>query len=270
MSNSLDDILQGAPPPAPPEQEPPPPPPEAEPAPAEAPPAEPADDIPATPDGMVDRRVMERARRDYKDRAARAEAERDAIRKEFEDAKRLLEEMRKPAPPPPEPQPQYQPLTAEEVTRDPSLLLGRMQEAILNERLNTSEMLLRNSIGAEKVDAAVAEFKAAAQTDPTLMGRLYSQPDPYGWLVKEVERRRTLAEIGDDPAAYRERLRAEAVAEARAKWEEEAGMVPFPGAAPVQPAPARAPSLANARAAMPRSAPVSTGPTPMSDILGGR
>lgn len=189
--------------------------------------------------------TLEAVRKDWKEKAIRHETEAVELRRQLEEAKR--------APPMPPP-------TPIDFAANPEALVERVQQVVLNERLNTSEMMLRDKIGAEKVDAAVAEFKAAAAADPALMTKLYTQPDPYGWLQKEVERRRAQAEIGDDPAAYKARLRAE--------WEAEQQTAVNQPASPALAG--RAPSLAGVRSAMPRSAPVVTGPTPLSDIFNGR
>lgn len=261
MSTDLDDVF------GPDKAEQPAPEPQAEPTPAPPPePEAPAEPAPEPEEAQAepapgDRRTVplaalegeRKARQDWKDRAARAETEAQELRKQ-------LDEARKPAP---VPQHAPAPLTAEDYANNPGAVLERVQQVVLNERLNTSEMMLRQSIGAEKVDAAIAEFKAEAAKDPALFGKLYSQPDPYGWMHKEVERRRAFAEIGENPAEYRARLEAEI----RAKLEAEMG-----GQAPAAPAPQpsaapRAPSLAGVRSAMPRSAPVVTGNTPLGNVL---
>ena len=68
----------------------------------------------------------------------------------------------------------------------------------------------------------MAEFRNLANADPTLFGKLYSQPHPYAWLTREVDRLRLVRDVGDDPAAYREKI----LAEERAKWEAEAKAAP--------------------------------------------
>ena len=183
-------------------------------------------------------------RRDHKERAARLEGELAELRRQFEEAKR--------APPP-----QYQPPQPLDPVQQPEAFVERVQQVVLNERLNSSEMMLRREIGAEAVDAAIRDFKEAAQRDPTLFPKLYQQPDPYGWLAKHVEVLRMQREIGDDPAAYRAKLRAEIEAELNAA----------PEAPRVSPAARLAPSLANARSAAPRATGAWAGPTPLEDIF---
>jgi hypothetical protein len=57
----------------------------------------------------------------------------------------------------------------------------------LNDRLNASELLLRKEVGDKKVDAAIAYFRAAAAQDPSLVSKLYAQPDPCRWALRQME-----------------------------------------------------------------------------------
>ena len=248
----------------------------APPAPAEAPPAapapkpeaktEPADkgatakpeaeddgEPPQALDGepVIPRRAYEderRKRQDWKEKAARLEGELAAVRRQQEEAAR-----------PPPPQQQYQP------PPDPATnpqgwaqhVVQQQRAALLNERLNNSEMMLREKIGDAKVAEYVNEFRDLANADPTLFGKLYSQPHPYNWLTREVDRLRLVRDVGDDPAAYNAKIEAAA----RAKWEAEAK------AAPVSPAAGLQPSLATARSVAGRSAGAWTGEPSLEDVL---
>jgi hypothetical protein len=206
---------------------------QAEPEPAAA--AEPAEAEPEeAPGRMVAARVMLEERK----RRQRLEGEAAELR-------RQLEEARKPPAAPPEGQPQ-QP-TWVNPAEDPQGFLVRTQEVMISERLNISEMITRKEVGDEVVERATAEFKQAAQQDPGLYQRLYTQQNPYGWVVKEMERRRLANEIGDDPAAYRERLRKEIEAEVRGQVAQPAQEISPPRVSPVaglQPSLARARSVA--------------------------
>ncbi len=134
-------------------------------------------------------------------------------------------------------------------------------QAQLNHQLNVSEMLLREKIGGDQVDQYVQEFKELAQRDDSLYRKLYSQPHPYAWMQREVERQRVLRDVGDDPSAYRSKIEAEA----RAKWEAEAAAkAPLP---PVSPATGMQPSLATARSVAGRSAPNWSGMTSEEDLV---
>jgi hypothetical protein len=71
------------------------------------------------------------------------------------------------------------------------------KKAEQNDRLNASELVLRKQVGAEKVDALIAWFKAAAAKDPSMFQRLLAQPDPYAWAYREFQ----LQNIPSNPAA---------------------------------------------------------------------
>ena len=266
MSGNLDGFLDrgseaadarpepAAPPPPPPEQQP------AKPSEQPAEPSEPEDDGEGEQASgpfaaLKDERQK---RRDWRDRAVRFETERDELRKQLEEAKRAAAAQQ----PPPQ---QYQMPPPIDPVEDPQGFMQRLQEVRardeVNNRLNNSEMLLRRDIGGEAVEALQNEFRAMAKDDPGLIGKLHSQLDPYSWLKQEVEAQRVLREVRTDPSAYEAKLRA--------KWEAERAAADG-GEMPQQQAPgayASRPSLANARSAAPRSAPVFSGPTPMGDIL---
>jgi hypothetical protein len=252
------------PPPAPPtEASPaapePKPEPKAEPAAKAAPePAEDDGDPPTALEGepVIPRRAYEderRKRQDWKEKAARAEGERDALRRQLEEAQR--------APPPP-PQPVYRAPPPDPQT-DPQ---GYQQyahqvemERQINQNLNYSEWMLRDKLGDETVSELQAEFKRMAEADQTLFQKMYSQPHPYRWMQQQVEKHRAMAEIGDDPAQFRAKVEAEA----RAKWEQERQQQ----AAPVSPAAGMQPSLATARSVAGRSAPQWSGEPSLDDVV---
>ena len=197
---------------------------------------------------VVPRRAYEterQKRQNWVERASRAEAERDAL------AKRL-EEASKPPPPPP---PAFEPI---DPARDPEGYTRRVRGVVLNERLNTSEMMALDKHGKETVDAETAYFQKRAEADPRLWNELYSKPHPYAWMIENNQTAKLHDEIGTDPAAYRARV----VAEERAKWESERGN----GAQP-SPVAGMPPSLANARSSAPRSSNGFSGPLSMDDIL---
>lgn len=234
---------------APPEPAPQPEPEEIEEAPDEAPAEQ--DDAPPEPrpgERTVPLAALEKQRRDHKERAAKLEGELAEVRRQFDEMKRAAQQ------PPPQ---QHQPQQPIDPVQDPAGYHAQVQQIMLNERLNMSEMQLRRELGPEAVDAAITEFKQAMAKNPGLQAQLYQQPDPYAWMVKQVEVMRFQKEVGEDPAAYKARLRAE--------WEAEQGAAQ--PAAPVSPAARLNPSLANVRSAAPRASGAWAGPTPMDDIL---
>jgi hypothetical protein len=205
-----------------------------------------------------------RQRNDYKEAAARAEGELKALREQLAAAKA--------APPPqPAPHPAYQPPPQPTVSfaEDPEGYLAQERaqriEDMMHERANFSEMRLRDKIGSDQVDAMKAEFKKAAEADPTLYVKLRSQLDPYSWANAEVERIRLLRDVGTDPAAYRAKIEAEV----RAKLEEEMAAVQ-PTPQPASPIINQPRSLANVRSVAARAAPAFTGDPSITEILAQR
>lgn len=212
------------------------------------------DDEPEEETGIRKALAAERdKRRDWKEKAIRAEGEMAELRRQLEAARQ----------PPQQPQEQRQPPPPVDPSVDPQGFVARVQEVMLNERLNTSEMMLRRELGTEKVDAAIAEFKEAMKENPGLQQQLYGQPHPYEWMHKQVEIRRLQRDIGTDPDAYRAKIEAEL----RAKWEAERGEQPLtvPARSPAAGLP---PSLATARNAVPRGTSAFNGPPPLEDVFG--
>jgi hypothetical protein len=205
--------------------------------------AEPGDPEPGQP--IVPRTAYEKERQrrqNWVERASRAEAERDALAKQLEEAKKG------PPPPPAAPLPPIDPAT------DPEGYTRRVRAVVLNERLNTSEMMALDKHGKEVIDRETEYFKKRGEADPRLWNELYSQPHPYQWMIDNNATARLHEEIGTDPAAYEARLRA--------KWEAEQGADPK-----ISPVANLPPSLANARSSAPRGMNGFAGPPSLDDIL---
>ncbi len=225
--------------------------------------AEPQEEDVAPHSGSDNRTVpfsaLEKVRNDWKSKYAAEQARAELLAKQLEEAKR---------PPPPQatPAPMMQ-LAPIDPAQDPQGFMMRMQQVLLNERLNNSEVMLREKLGPEKVDEYVAEFKELAAIDQTMFGKLYQQTNPYSWMQREVERQRVLRDVGDDPTAYRAKVEAEA----RAKWEAEVAAQPMNGGNghAVSPAAGMAPSLANARSVAGRTTTTFTGPPPLEALFPG-
>jgi len=191
-----------------------------------------------------------RQRQDWKERAVKAETEAAALRKDLEAARTAPATT--PAPP------QMPNLPPIDPAQDPQGYHARIQSTLLNERLNMSELVARQALGPERVDALITEFQTAAKDDPSLYAKLYAQPHPYGWLAEQVER----IQLARDPAAYKAKLRGE--------WEAEMAAKATPAATPVSPAAGLQPSLAGVRSAAARSQPAFSGPPDMADVFARR
>ena len=220
---------------------------------------EPSDRLDHDGQTYIPRQAFDRERQrrqDWKEKAARLEGQIAEMQRQQQEAQRAASQ--------PPPQPIYR-QPAPDPAADPhgyANYVGQQQVQVqLNHQLNVSEMLLREKIGDDKVSEYVNEFKELAARDQSLYPKLYSQPHPYAWMQREVERQRVLRDVGDDPSAYRSKIEAEA----RAKWEAEAAAKAPPP--PVSPAAGLQPSLANARSVAGRTATTWTGMTSDEDLV---
>lgn len=131
---------------------------------------------------------------------------------------------------------------------------------------NFSRMMASDKFGEDTVQAALAEMTNRVNANPQGMRfdyqRIMSSPHPYGELVKWHKAQTALSEIGDDTKAYREKLRAELLAEIQGGQPQQP---PASQATPLLPS-----SFAGARNAGPSSSPAFSGPKPLSEIMNGR
>lgn len=135
-----------------------------------------------------------------------------------------------------------------------------VEDALINERLNMSEMMLRQT--HVDVDEKIDRFKQELDRNPSLVAELRRQVHPYKWAYEYASRLQLMDEIGNDPNAYREKLKEQVKAELA--QQQPAPSDPLAAA----PAPPRIPqSLATANSVGARSAPAWTGPTPLANIL---
>lgn len=183
----------------------------------------------------------------------RLQAEAEARARVYEQQLQQLMQQRQP---PPQPQQQIEP---PDPLTDPDGYLRHVQQQfeqrLLNQKLDTSELLARRHYGAQAVDEA---FQAAQQAG--LIGHFIREADPYGALVEWHRKQKVLAEVGDDPDAYRRRLEEEIKAKVLADLKA--------GGASGLPQQQRFPgTLANATATGPQGA-VLDEATMMKDVFG--
>lgn len=136
-----------------------------------------------------------------------------------------------------------------------------VQQAMMQQREQVSLMLANEKHGADKVSEAMNTLRGLqanrAEFEP-IYRQIMSSPHPYGALVEWHGKHQLLSEIGSDPAAYKEKLKAEILAE----------MQKDSGQQQVAQAPAAMPSnFATARNVGNRSGPAWSGPTPLADIF---
>ncbi|MEX3972249.1 hypothetical protein [Paraburkholderia caribensis] len=198
---------------------------------------------------MVPLKALEeerKGRQDWKEKAIRAEAQLEALRA------------------------QPQQTQAQQSTQQPQTMT--FEQALLNERMNTSETLLRQQHGDAAIDEMIESFKKQVEQNPALGAELAKQRHPYQWAFDQVKRAKAMEEIGTDPIAYRDRIKAELKAEMEAAAQaSQTEQQTTQQATQTQQTPVAKPnlpqSLATARSAAPRTASVWTGPTALNDIL---
>ena len=98
-------------------------------------------------------------------------------------------------------------------------------EAYRQQQLTTQFQTLQRQIaetqaysrfGYDTVKEAMEAALAAAQRDPQLDAQIASAPNPWAAAVEWNKRRKVLEEVGEDPKAYKERMRQELMAELKA------------------------------------------------------
>lgn len=139
------------------------------------------------------------------------------------------------------------------------------QESALNERIrnleaNFSLRLAHKSYGETFEQAYQAMVDAAEGGDRSIVQQVIASPDPGEAIVRWFKREQASKEIGDDPAAYKERLKAEILAELQAK------PTPQPTVQPKD----MPSNLAGTRSVGVRTGPDWSGPQPIKDIFDRR
>ena len=128
----------------------------------------------------------------------------------------------------------------------------RVTDATRHMMAEVSERLTRTAQGDAVVDEAFQAAEAAG-----VIGQFNGRKDGWGDLVKWHKSQKALSEIGDDPAAYAQRVEAEMRTKIMAEMAVQS----------VKPALA-SPSLAGQPNVGTRAAPAWSGPTSLDDVLG--
>lgn len=280
MTTSLEDILNSGGPaksaqPAPQVEQPAPPEPEEDdtssppaanpgetepPAPSAAPPAAPAEDSLDKKIAAFQRKAEDetRKRQDYERQLQEARAERD----------RLLETER---------QRQAQ-IAAQQQQQEIDLFDPQQAKAYVNSIIAERDQAVAYSLLEQKVvtsqelmrdrhadyDEMEAIFAEEMEKDPTLQQKMWADSVPARFAYNHAKRVKAMREIGDDPTAFRERIKQEVMAELQAQNAQAAQTVQTPAATVPQPPKTLAgmPSAARNVNKQPWK-----GPTPLDQLL---
>ncbi|MCB0133562.1 MAG: hypothetical protein KDD75_00440 [Caldilineaceae bacterium] len=195
-------------------------------------------------------------------------------RRKRQDLERQLAELAKTVQQPqPNPQQQQQPVQQRRMPERPDPWVDPegaarydqmlFQHQLFETRVITSKELMR-SIKTD-FDDVEKVFIEAASADPYLEHQLISHPMPAKFAYEQGRRIMLMKEIGDDPEAYKARVREELMAEL-------AEQQPTQQVQPAAVAPGTPKSLATTASTQPRNKNgtfASGGPASLEDILGG-
>lgn len=127
-------------------------------------------------------------------------------------------------------------------------------DPIFNARLDFSEALVRSK--HDDAEEVVNYFIDKARANPALVAQCFQSRFPWEFAYEQGQRMKAMEEMGD-PAAYREKVRAELLAELQQSQ-------PVQAAASAPPIPQ---SLASARSSATRTASTFTGPAPIQSLF---
>lgn len=189
----------------------------------------------------------------------------DGLRKEIVDRdaawERRLAAMTEAMRPKPEPKPA--PDFFENPTAATLHTVGPQFDEFRSVMQANSRIIAETKHGDDAVEQADQAFSRAFQSrtlDPADYQRVINSPNIYDAAVKWHKRQQAQAEIGDDPAAYREKLKAQI----KAELEAEAGGAGQQqnGQAPVMPS-----NFTTVRSVGSRAGPAWTGPKSLNEIF---
>lgn len=147
---------------------------------------------------------------------------------------------------------QQQPSKIPSVTEDPEAFAAYQQQLVqqtaTNTKFETSELVARQQHGDDPVQKAMDWAMERSSASPAFAAEYLKQKHPIDWAVRQHKRDTFVNEIGDDPEAYKARIRAEIAAEAAQPHAPQGQAPASPQPAAPKPPPPR-PSLASATSA---------------------
>jgi hypothetical protein len=174
----------------------------------------------------------------------------------------LQASLKQPASPPPQ-APEFWEAPEQAIDYRLQQVVTPIQQQLVQQREQMSRMMASEKHGESAVNEAyqaLASMQGAPEFGATY-SQIMSSPHPYGALVDWHRKQQVMSEIGSDPAAYKEKLKAEVLAEMQASTGQQQA---------AQPAPAMPSNFATARNVGSRSGPAWSGPTPLQDIFARR
>lgn len=114
---------------------------------------------------------------------------------------------------------------------------GFVSAEVAKVRFEMSDVMARQTHGAEKVDAANEWAMQRAQQDPVFAAQYMRETHPIDWIVRQHQRENLLSQIGDNPDDWIRRKAAEMGLLAPQPTPQPAAVVPQPAPTPAAPRP---------------------------------
>lgn len=178
---------------------------------------------------------------------------REDLRGQLEETRRELERVR--ASQQPKPEPEKAPDILENPEAYNTYVANQVNQAVTRTKLEQSRFFAEREFGKGEVEEAMGFF----DQNPHLSHQFLNEPSPFHSAVEFVRKQKVANEIGNDPAAYKEKLKAEILKEI------EADMAAKQAKAIAQKA---APSMANVNGSGGQRDPGWSGPTQLDGLIG--
>lgn len=153
-------------------------------------------------------RVPLRELLDERDRRQQAAREAEALRRQLQEYQRAQQQQH-------QPRPEFWEQPENNIDYRVRQAIEPLAQQLVVQRETFARALAETQYGSEKVNAAFKDISDRINSgDPSARfdyQRVMNEPNPYSALVQLHQQRQTISEIGTDPAAYRERVLAEAL-----------------------------------------------------------
>lgn len=149
--------------------------------------------------------------KDERKKRQAATGELQSLRDELNQMKGQLQARPAPQPAPQQQQPQI-PNPATDPEGYHAFMQTQQAASMQNTQLNMSEMMVRQTLGDEAVNEAFSVLNQHPQRD-LLLSQFKQTSHPWGQMMSWYKQQKLVSEIGDDPEAYKQKLKEELLAE---------------------------------------------------------
>lgn len=183
--------------------------PQAEAAPEAQPEGQPVAEQPVTPQTQEDaHRVPLRELLDERDRRQQAAREAEALRRQLQEVQRAQQAQQ-------QQRPDFWEQPENSIDHRVQQAIAPLAQQLVAQRETFARALAETQFGPEKVNAAFKDISDRIQSGDSAARfdyqRIMTEPNPYSALVQLHQQRQTIAEIGTDPVAYRQKALDEAL-----------------------------------------------------------